>query len=446
MKVLKRKLQAEWPAWTAIAFVALLPFNRSEIPLMVFVIAMPFLWRSAVYGERTRRVFYMLLPLFACFWLPMALSSLDSYDPLKSWSTTLVDIRLLMAATAMGVLLHPRRLRGKVLMWSALILLFWAIDGFIQLIIGHDIFGIPIEGSRLNALFFKKYQFYGPIMAMLSPLLLEYARRRWNAWAWAAAFAVVMGAVMIAGMRSGWVAMAMVIVVYAVLLLRRENRELRRISMTVPAILVIVIAMTYAVSPVFQKRVETTLSLVAGTTEATLDKASSNRLPIFRHALEMYRDHPVNGVGVRAFPVAYMDYAEPDDPHVAFHLETIGEARGARHAHNVVLELMADMGSFGLLGMLAGLFFALRLWRDMTPDQRQEAFPFVLALVLLLFPVNTHFAIYGKFISSLVWVLVGLWASAADPRSAEDEAVPVDAKTDPVSETAAAPGSTPTSR
>ncbi len=415
MKVLIRKFQTEWPAWTAIAFIALLPVNRSEIPLLVFAFAMPFLWRSPVHGERTKRVFRMLLPLFLAFWIPMFLSSFDSYDPGKSWSTTLVDIRLLMAATAIGVLLHPRRLRGKVLMWSALILLFWAVDGFVQLIFGVDLFGVPIQGDRLNALFFKKYQFYGPVMAMLSPLLLEYARRRWNGWAWAAAFAIIMGAVMIAGMRSGWLAMGMVIAVYAVLMLRRENRELRRLSLTIPVIAVIVIAIAYSVSPVFQKRVETTLVLTQGTTEA-LDEASSLRVPIFQNALAMYRDQPVNGVGVRAFPTAYLEYAAPDDPHVANFIEETGEARGARHAHNVILELMADMGTFGLLGFIAGLVFALRLWRSMTPDQRQEAFPYVLALALILFPVNTHFAIYGKFISSLIWVLVGLWASACDPQ------------------------------
>ena len=37
MKVLIRKLQAEWPAWLAISFIALLPVRRlAEIPLVTF--------------------------------------------------------------------------------------------------------------------------------------------------------------------------------------------------------------------------------------------------------------------------------------------------------------------------------------------------------------------------------------------------------------------------
>jgi hypothetical protein len=65
----------------------------------------------------------------------------------------------------------------------AYVLLFWALDGFVQLLLGFDLFGIPMHEDRLNALFFSRYQFYGPVLAMLSPLLLEFARRRWAPWA-----------------------------------------------------------------------------------------------------------------------------------------------------------------------------------------------------------------------------------------------------------------------
>jgi hypothetical protein len=31
---------------------------------------------------------------------------------------------------------------------------------------------------------------------------------------------------------------------------------------------------------------------------------------------------------------------------------------------------------------------------------------------LILFPLNSHFAIYGTYTSSLIWFLVGLWSAA----------------------------------
>jgi len=84
---------------------------------------------------------------------------------------------------------------------------------------------------------------------------------------------------------------------------------------------------------------------------------------------------------------------------------------GATHAHNVVLEVMADTGSIGLLGLLLGAVLALRYWWRGSPSQRQDSFPFLLAVLLILFPFNSHFAIYGTYTSSLLWFLLGLWVS-----------------------------------
>jgi hypothetical protein len=35
----------------------------------------------------------------------------------------------------------------------------------------------------------------------------------------------------------------------------------------------------------------------------------------------------------------------------------------------------------------------------------------MLAVVLILFPLNSHFAVYGTYVSSLLWFLLGMWAS-----------------------------------
>jgi hypothetical protein len=33
-------------------------------------------------------------------------------------------------------------------------------------------------------------------------------------------------------------------------------------------------------------------------------------------------------------------------------------------------------------------------------------------VLLILFPLNSHFAIYGTYTSSLIWFLVGLWSAS----------------------------------
>jgi O-antigen ligase len=408
MKLFLRRLQLEWPAWLVVSFFALLPFRRlAEIPMVIFAFAFFFLLRSETHRARIRSLLPLLLPLFLCFWIPMFASSFDSFLPEKSWVSSLSALRFLFAALSIAALLYTPSLRWQVLRWTSYLLVFWAIDGFVQLTFGTDLLGIEMHPDRVNALFGEKYQFYGPTLAMLSPLVFETARRRWSAWAWGVAFALILGAVMISGMRAGWMAIAMVVIAYFVLMLREDNRELRRATVAIPAISLLVIVLTYLVSPTVQDRVSRTLVMAQGI-ESAVDYASSWRLPIFKTSLEMYRAHPVNGVGVRAFPVAYPHYAPADDYHVLRH----EDGTGATHAHNIVLEVMADTGTIGLLGLIAGFVLAWRAWRQMTPPNRQEAFPYVVALVLILFPLNSHFAVYGTYVSSLVWVLLGLWGAS----------------------------------
>jgi len=411
MKLLLRRLQLEWASWLAVSFIALLPFGRwSEVPLSLFAVSLPFLWRKEEHRAVIRRAAPFVVLLFLCFWLPMVVSSFDSFLPRKSWVQSLAALRFLAAALAIAALLHAPSARWRVLRWTAYLLVFWAVDGFIQLLFGNDLFGIGMHPDRLNALFIKKYQFYGPTLAMLSPLLLEYARREWPAWAWALSFTLILGAVMISGMRSGWLSMGIVLATYGLLMLQRDNRELRRSMLTIPVLAVLITAVSYFASPLFQERLELTRTVYEGT-GAAIDYASSERVPIFTTAIEMYRHHPVNGVGVRAFPRAYLDYAAEGDIHIA----KSGGVSGATHAHNIVLEVMADTGSIGLLGLLLAFIVAVRAWRGTQPAQRQDAFPFVLAIGLILFPLNSHFALYGTYTSSLVWVLTGLWAATLRP-------------------------------
>jgi len=408
MTLLLRRLQSEWASWLAVAFIALLPFGRlSELPLSIFAVSLAFLAKSAENRTRIRAAASFVLPLFLCFWIPIILSSLDSMDPQKSWVQSLASLRFLAAALAMSLLLNAASARERVLRWTAYLLLFWAVDAFVQLLFGRDLFGIAMHPDRLNALFVKKYQFFGPTLAMLSPLVLEHARRQWRPWAWAVSFALILGAVMIAGMRAGWLTMALVLATYMALMLKRENRELRRTMFTIPVLAVLVIAISYFASPLFQERLDVTRAFTAGA-EITADASSMERVPIFKTALTMYREHPVNGVGVRAFPKAYMVYAEPDD----IHIRKSGGKSGATHAHNLVLEVMSDTGTIGLLGLLAAIGFLWVHHKRTTPVERRDAFPFALAVFLILFPLNSHFAIYGTYTSSLIWFLVGLWSAS----------------------------------
>lgn len=410
MNLLLKRLQADWPSWLVVSFFALLPFGRlSEIPLSIFALSLPFIARYAENRERIRQVSIIVIPVFLCFWIPMVASSFDSYMPQKSWTTSIAALRFLAAVLSMSVLLRADSARWRVIRWTSFLLLFWAVDGFIQLIFGSDLFGIAMHPERLNALFVQKYQFFGPTLAMLSPLLLEHARRNWPAPLWVIAFTLILGGVLIAGMRAGWLTMGLVLMVYVWLMFKRENQGLRKVSLSIPVLAITAIIASYMVSPLFQARLEQSLIITEGT-EAAVISASNRRIPIFKTSLAMFEAHPVNGVGVRAFPAAYMGFADKDD----IHIRMSGGKSGATHAHNLVLEVMADTGIIGLIGMIAGFILVLRFWSGMTPARRNEAFAYAFALALILFPLNSHFALFGTYLSSLIWILFGLWAACIE--------------------------------
>lgn len=419
MKALLQRGVSAWPCWLAWSFIALLPFRRlSEIPLSVFALSLAFLARSADGRARIRTAATFLLPLFLCYWVPMLMSSLDSVAPEKSWVQSLAALRFLAAGLALSVWLQPPDRRRQFLRWTAWLLLFWAFDAFVQLLFGHDLLGIPQHPDRLNALFADHYQFFGPTLAMLSPLVLEHARRNWPVWAFELAFALLLGAVLIAGMRAGWLAMGLICLVYLILAFSSGYRSQRRALITIPAIGVLVVLVSTLSSPLLQERIDVTRAFATGE-DRSLDLSALERAPLFRAAILMYRDHPVNGVGVRGYPHAYREYAEADDVHVA---KAEGPLVGS-HAHNIVLEVAADTGSLGLLGLLLATIFATRFQRRQSAHQRLEALPFVLAVVLIVFPFNSHFAIYGTYTSSLIWFLMGLWSASLQPGAAES--VPV---------------------
>jgi O-antigen ligase len=397
-----------WPAWTIVFFFAAIPFRRFiELPIAVFFFAFFVLVRDPGHRQRMRELAPFLVPLFLCLWLPILLSAFDSYRPIKTWSVALFYPRFLLAALSIGALLHDPRQRKLALVGVAAVLLFWALDGYIQLLFGRDLFGYELAPDRLGALFGDGLSGYGPMLAMFSPIVLEFVRRRWPPWVFVACLLFLFGAVMIAGMRAGWLAMGLVVLFYLVRLFRTGDANSRRASLLIPFLALVVVGTSYLASDVVRLRVHDSLSPFQDS-GASLAAASTWRISIWRAAIDMYQAHPVNGVGARAYSVAYYQFAPEDDVHIA--LNPAGN--GGSFAHNMVLEAMSDTGTIGLLGLLLAYALAWRAWRNSTAQSREEALAWALPLALFVFPLNSHFSMYGVTVSSILWMLLALWAAS----------------------------------
>ena len=124
----------------------------------------------------------------------------------------------------------------------------------------------------------------------------------------------------------------------------------------------------------------------------------------------MVAEHPLNGVGVRGFRHAWDDCDPVPQQPAAW-----GEGP-ALHAHQLVLEILAETGVLGLLCWLAGAALAIRAWRFAPAVARQRALPAAIAIAVAVFPFNTHLAVYSAFWGGITLLLAALYVGALQAR------------------------------
>ena len=284
--------------------------------------------------------------------------------------------------------------------------LFWGMDAVKQAFSDHGMCSAEEMAlvDRLGGVFGPCNLKLGPVIASLSPFVLYALGRRFGGAGWGIAAGVTGLVVLLAGSRASWVTFALVLLVSGWRLLGWKR------LLAVFAFGVLALFALGMVSPQVRDRIERTTQVVQGA--EGVDIALSGRTRIWKAALCMASNEPLNGVGARGFREAYpaCDPAPGTTPEW-------GEGP-AHHAHQIVLEVVSETGAFGLLLWLAGAALAWRAWRFAGEQAREQARPAMLALAVTVFPLNTHLAFYSTFWGGLTLLLAALFAGsllARDP-------------------------------
>ncbi len=356
--------------------------------------------------------------LFAAYWLPQLVSAPDALDQARAWKEVAADLRYLPFLLGVAIAAGTRRGLRTIGIGLALVVAAWSVDALLQAVAGTSalfaglealqrlaggdgLCAVPDAADRLGGVFGPCNPKLGLVLASLSPIALAIAWHRFGLVGWGAA-ALVMGVVVVlAGARAAWLGYALVLAWtgWQVLGPRR--------LLAAAAVGVLTLGALYLGSPMVQQRVDrTTLALQAGDSGQGLDQALSGRVRIWQGSLCMVRAHPVNGVGVRGFRSAWpaCDPAPEQAP-------AWGQGQ-AHHAHQIVLEVLSETGAVGLLLWLAGALALWRAWRRSGVAARKRAGPPLLALVVTVFPFNTHLAFYSTFWGGLALLLAGLVVGA----------------------------------
>ncbi len=388
-----------------LAVLILLPIGRSsELPVLVAaVIGIGLLLRHR-FAPLADPDLRLVLILFACYWLPLLLSGFTAVMPGKSWMTAVESLRFLPFALFVGWALRRSESWRPFVQAVAVVCALWVIDAWVQFSTGFSLGGAP-ELERLSGIFGAENLKLGPVLAVLSPFFLIAAREHGGRFGLLLAYMLVLVPILMAGSRAAWLSFALVTLVFG----WRETRSARRF---LPLILGVLLGIAFSAgimlrdSEGFGARIERSLLVFKGTEQA-VDEASAGRLRIWHAAVGMIKAHPLTGVGARGFRYDYAEHAASGDQFV-----NAKTGQGALHAHQLVLEVLSETGLIGLLFWIVGGACAARAWRRASADQRARAFAPGLALAVMCFPLNTHFAFYSAWWGLFFWWLLAIFCAA----------------------------------
>lgn len=397
-----------------IACFVLLPFGRLvELPMFLAALLGLGMLRHAPRPWR-RWDLNLASLVFLGYWLPELFSALDAIDPRRSWGEVVLDLRYLPMLWYFADRLRDPAVQRWVQSALAVIVGVWVLDALLQLATGWSLGG-PGSPDRLSGIFGADHLKLGAMVAVLAAFLLNASLGRSTALGALAGLATL-AVVLLSGTRAAWIMLA--IVLFGLVLARFGGRRALLSLLLASAIGSALGVIGYQTSERFAARIERSAALFSGDREG-LDHALAFRLPIWETALSMTQAHPLNGVGVRGFRVAYAEHATEDDRWIGFDGE-----HGAAHAHNIVLELLSETGLIGLACWLLAIIGAWRGWRWADAERRRLALAPGIALLAMLFPLNTHYAVYSSVWGGLLLLLAALYVAAVLPhgrlvRSAE---------------------------
>ena len=385
-----------------------LPIGRVvEVPVMLMAFAGVYLlfkhWRS----WRRDPAFKLFAGAFLLAWIPILISLTDAVRPQSTIMMSVNHLRFAFSGLFILHVLSTPEAHRRFLSLCAWLLLFWVADGILQMASGRDVFWFAVgDFGRINALFGEEGLVYGILLAVFSPLLWEYAARRWCRWQVAAIVIASVVAILAAGARSAWINVAVILLAYGVVLWRRRGRFPLALFATAVAGSVLIVGSLWIGSARFAGRVESAVGAFTGST-ATSQDAIGHRMWIWRGAVNMIEANPVNGVGAGGFRYAFPAYAAEGDPFVNTEPPII-----PTHSHQLWLETLSETGVVGALGLLVLLAWLLAAGLRAPPPARRLMLPYALSLLAAYFPFNTHMAIYSAFWSQIVWWLIALYCAA----------------------------------
>jgi O-antigen ligase len=347
--------------------------------------------------DKTLKTFSLV---FLCLWLPLLISFPDAFNHAHSSRTVFPYLRFFFAGIFIITELNkdPERI-NFIIKGLYYIVLFWCVDATIQFAVGKNLLGFPYESGHITGVFYPRNTI-SHICAILSTFTFLYAYKNFEKNK-LLSFSIIplFFILLLSGRRAAWIMLALSclgFIAYSFYFSNHKKRFLKLISVTTVA-LAVLLSSTIVFHGPTNARFKTTLGLFSGNYEK-INEATAIRLPIWETAINVYKHNPINGIGPRGFRHAYQTYTTPDNFWI-----------NQTHPHILMLEVLAETGTIGAIGYLLALILLIRVFTK--SKQKYYLFPFLLTVLIAVFPLNAHMAFYGSIWSSMTWLLLALYFS-----------------------------------
>ncbi len=353
---------------------------------------------KSIWNDQVQKTFVIV---FLCLWLPLLLSFPDAVNQSHSAKTIFPYLRFLFAGLFIIQELSKDKKRLQFIVYAVFIIVtFWCVDAALQFFIGHDLFGyLYAKQFSISGMFYPRNTI-SHICSILSAFCFftVYQNTHKDKWLWLTLMPLFF-VVLISGRRAAWVMLALSSFGFCIYLYLYSNNKKMILKITGVITLAISIALssTIILHKPTNDRFKETLGLFSNNYNS-INVATAIRLPIWGTAYAAFKANPINGIGPRGFRHVYKEYASKDN---YFKSQT--------HPHLLILEIMTETGLIGMLGYFVLLFL---LVKDLLKRKRlKNDFPYILPVLIAIFPFNAHMAFYGSIWSTMIWWLMAIYFS-----------------------------------
>ena len=287
----------------------------------------------------------------------------------------------------------------KITIGVALAIGFFCLDGILQKFIGHNLIGNALWSDQFNPARITGFLGlnYAWVLMVLSPWLFEGCRLLdGRGLAYWIAIPLLFVAVILGGSRASGVLLVISVLSYATLIgVRLGVGASARFVVPVFASLLGSVMLLAANPELGDRWLAVTGVFPGGAGDAA--EILSWRPYLWDAAIALFLEHPINGVGMRAFGVSsetlLAGYGVADRlPGAAYNWSP----------HLSVLEVAADLGTIGLLGY-AILLVTLVRWLINAPV---PAIAPGLTALMALFPLGSTLSLFAPRVSAVAWISI----------------------------------------